>query len=181
MRRNSPASPRPTTSWTEDNALPGARAARTRPPVGTTFGFTLNRPARVWFLFTYGTTGRLVGGRCVAQTNLNRGRARCLRIVRAAFSRQAPAGRTRLHFQGRLARTRKLPPGHYRLIIIATANRHCSKAALLRFTILANPHGAPRHGAVPPVVGLLGGQITIVLDSGAPTTPFALAPEPVRQ
>ena len=133
------------TAWYGGWGLPSAGAARARAPVGTTFGFTLDRPARVWFLFTYRAIGRLVGGRCVAQTNANRRGARCLRTVRALFSRQAHAGRTRLHFEGRLDRKRKLPPGFYRLIIFATANGQRSKPAVLRFRILARQSQSRIH------------------------------------
>ncbi len=154
------------TRWTEGSALPQlfpkleakrmGSSAETKAPIGTTFGFTLNRPARVWFVFTYRTVGRLVGGRCVGHANANRGGARCLVTVRALFSRQAPAGRTRLRFQGRLDRKRKLPPGLYRLIIFATANGHRSKPAILRFRILptiSRKSGATRQTQRPAFTG----------------------------
>jgi Low-density lipoprotein receptor repeat class B len=101
------------TSWHAGSALP--RTASARPPVGTTFGFTLDRPARVRFVFSYRTVGR---------------------HVRAAFSRAANAGRTRIRFEGRLDLKRKLPPGRYRLTIVATANGRHSRPAVLSFTIL---------------------------------------------
>lgn len=120
--------------WRVGRKLP--RTATTGPPVGTTFAFTLNRPARVWFSFTFRTIGRRVGGECVARSNANRRRPRCRRTARVAFSRQARAGRTRLRFEGRLDRRRRLAPGRYRLSIFATADWHRSKPAILRFTIL---------------------------------------------
>ncbi len=131
------------TAWYGGWGLPSARTARARAPVGTTFGFTLDRPARVWFRFTYRAIGRLVGGRCVRQTGHNQRRTRCLLTVRAAFSRQAHAGRTRLHFEGRLDRKRRLPPGFYRLIMFATANGQRSNSALLRFRILPATSRSP--------------------------------------
>ena len=120
--------------WRAGNALP--RTARARAPVGTTFAFTLDRPARVQFLFTRTTVGRRVGGRCVAQTIRNRSRPRCLRTVRVAFSRRARTGRTRLRFQGRVTRSRRLAPGRYKLLITATADGRRSRPAVLRFSIL---------------------------------------------
>ncbi len=128
-------------SWRAGKGLP--HTAKARPPVGTTFGFTVDRPARVQFVFTGAVIGRRVGGRCVAQTSANRHGALCLRTVSAAFSRQVDAGRTRLHFEGRVDRRRTLPPGRYKLIITATASGRRSKPAILRFTILPATSRSP--------------------------------------
>jgi alpha-tubulin suppressor-like RCC1 family protein len=119
--------------WQEGSALP--RSARTNPPVGTTFSFTLNERARVQFSFTHTVSGRRAGGRCVAQTKSNQRNARCQRTVTVAtLNRQGHAGRNSLHFEGRINREQKLPPGSYTLRIIATANGVQSPPAILRFT-----------------------------------------------
>ena len=53
-----------------------------------------------------------------------------------AWTRPARAGRTRLRFEGRVTRTRRLVPGRYRLILTAAANGRRSRPPLLRFTVL---------------------------------------------
>jgi hypothetical protein len=95
-------------------------AAAAKPPVGTTFRFTLNEPATVRFAFAQLLPGRKVNGKCVAQTAANRSRKPCTRSVpRGSLSFSAGAGLHKLFFQGRLTRTRKLKPGTYALTITA--------------------------------------------------------------
>ncbi len=96
-------------------------AAAAKPPVGTTFRFTLNEAATLRFAFAQLLAGRKVKGQCVAQTARNRGHKACTRSVpRGSLSFSAGAGLHKLFFQGRLMPTRKLDPGTYTLTITAT-------------------------------------------------------------
>jgi hypothetical protein len=113
-------------------------AAR-KPPVGTTFRFTLNETATVRFAFAQLLPGRGVNGKCVAQTAANRMHKACTRSVpRGSLSFGAGAGLHKLSFEGRLTRTRKLKPGTYRLTVTATngAGRRAAKT-LWSFTIVS--------------------------------------------
>jgi hypothetical protein len=100
-------------------------AAAPRPPVGTTFQFTLNQAATVRFTFDELLPGRRANGKansnCVAQTASNRRNKACTRSVsRGSLPFSTSAGLHKLFFQGRLNRTRKLNPGTYALTITAT-------------------------------------------------------------
>jgi hypothetical protein len=108
-------------------------ASAARPPVGTTFRFTLSGPAIVRFAFAQLLPGRRVNGKCVAQSSANRNRRACTRLVaRGALSKSASAGAHKLIFQGRLSRTRKLQPGTYTLTITATNTAGLSASRTLR-------------------------------------------------
>ena len=115
-----------------------ARLARTRkPPLGTTFGFTLNTTSTVVFAFTHTVAGRKVGGRCVAPNRRNRRRRACRRTVTAAtltFT-GARTGPHRVAFQGRLSRKKKLAPGNYTLVITAS-NASGRTSGRISFTIV---------------------------------------------
>ncbi len=74
--------------WREGSRLAQIAAnmrARPRHPVGTTFTFTLNEPARVLLRFTQQATGRKVRNRCLAPTK------------KTAHSRRCPAHNRRGH------------------------------------------------------------------------------------
>ncbi len=106
-------------------------------PVGTTFSFKLDQPAQVTFTFTKATPGRKVGKRCVAQTHKNRHKRRCTRTVVAgtlAFS--AHAGTNKVRFQGLISRRKKLKPGTYKLLVVATVAGKRSRTGTLSFTIV---------------------------------------------
>lgn len=122
-------------TWREGNRL--ARVARKRPPVGTTFSFTLNEGARVSFAFTQPARGRKVGRRCLAQTHANRRKHACKRTVtKGTLAFIAHAGRNRVSFQGVISRSRKLKPGSYTLVITASAAGLTSAPARLSFKIV---------------------------------------------
>jgi hypothetical protein len=117
-----------------------AQISRTRRvPVGTTFSFALNQPARVTFAFTQRARGRKVKGRCVAQTRRNRRRSSCRRTVtRGTFSFAAHTGSNIVVFQGRLSRARRLLPGAYTLLITAVGGAgQRSATSRLAFTIVS--------------------------------------------
>lgn len=97
---------------------------------------TLSEAARVTFSAQRLTSGRRVGGKCVAATRRNRARAGCTRAIAAggAVSLSLPAGRSTLGFSGRLARA--LAPGGHRLLAVARDGAgNASAAARAGFTI----------------------------------------------
>lgn len=109
-----------------------------RRPVGTTFSFILNQPARVTFAFGQRVTGREIHRRCVAQTRHNRGHRACkLTVIRGRVAFAGHAGRNKFAFTGRISRSNRLTPGRYTLRITATnaAGQHSNPQALT-FTIV---------------------------------------------
>jgi hypothetical protein len=105
-------------------------------PVGTTFRFKLDRPARVRFAFSQIDVGRRVGARCVKATSANRERPRCDRYqARGTLEITGKAGANTYSFHGRV-RGAPLTPGRYRLLVTALADGKSSAAALIAFTII---------------------------------------------
>ncbi len=123
--------------WRLGNNLPRF-AAPARPRLWTTFRFTLNKAATVRFAFAQLLPGRIVNGKCVAQTARNRRNKACTRSVPSgALSFSVGAGQHRLFFQGRLTRARKLKPGTYTLTLTATdAARQRATKMTRSFTIV---------------------------------------------
>jgi hypothetical protein len=123
--------------WREGHAL--ASFSRDRPvPIGTTFAFGLNEPATVTLTFTHQLAGRRVNGKCVAETKANERRRSCKRPAQAHGLRfDGHAGANQVRFQGRLSRSRRLPPGPYSMLVSATNAAHQqSRAVTLHFTIV---------------------------------------------
>jgi hypothetical protein len=123
--------------WREGNRL--ASFSRTRkPPVGTTFSFTLNEQASVSLTFTQSLPGRRVNGKCVAQSKRNRDKRACKRTVFAgALAFTGHPGLNKVAFQGRLSRSRELKPGSYTMTITAVnATGQSSQPQTLSFTIV---------------------------------------------
>jgi hypothetical protein len=105
-------------------------------PVGTTFSFKLDQPAHVTFTFTQTARGRRVGKRCVAQTHKNRRKHRCTRTsIAGALGFSAHAGKNKVRFQGLISKRKKLKPGSYKLLVVATASGTRSRTGTLSFTI----------------------------------------------
>ena len=126
------------TVWREGNKL-AVVSRKHRPPVGTTFSFSLNEQASVSSAFTQQVGGRKVKGKCIAQTSRNRRERACrLTLVRATGLFTDHAGTNKVSFQGRVTATTKLKPGSYTLVIVATneAGQH-SAAKQLSFTIVS--------------------------------------------
>jgi hypothetical protein len=123
--------------WRRNNAL--ARASKKRPPVGTTFAFTLDQAATATLTFKMKVTGRKVKGRCVAQTHKNRHKRRCSRsLVAGRLAFAAHTGVNKVRFGGRISASKKLRPGRYTLEITATNSEGKRSAPrLLTFTIVA--------------------------------------------
>jgi hypothetical protein len=109
-----------------------------KPPVGTTFRFTLDRAATIGFAFTQRKPGRRAGRRCLRPNSRNRHKRRCTRTLLAGrLSFPAHQGANRAHFEGRLSRTRRLKPGRYTLAITATTAPGLPSAPkTLKFTIV---------------------------------------------
>ena len=125
--------------WREGNRPVTIAKATAKPPVGTTFSFDLNTPAKVRFAFTQIVAGRRVNGTCVAQTAKNRHRPACKRrVARGALSFTGhSATPNTISFQGRISAVKKLRPGRYTLVITATdAQRQRSEPKSLSFTIV---------------------------------------------
>jgi len=111
------------------------QVSRRRPPVGTTFRFTLNKSAPIRFDFTQSTRGRKVSGKCVAQNNRNKRRHRCRRtVIRGTLAFTGHAGVNKVRFFGWLP-GRKLRPGTYTLVMTATTPGVGSTSQRLTFTI----------------------------------------------
>jgi hypothetical protein len=123
--------------WRSGGKLATLAAAR-KPPVGTTFRFTINEAATVRFAFAQLLPGRKVNGKCVAQTARNGSHKSCIRsVLRGAISLSASAGPHNLFFQGRLTRPKKLKPGVYTLTLTATNTSGQQATKTLRpFTIV---------------------------------------------
>jgi len=107
--------------WREGNALAHFSVKARTAPLGTTFAFGLNEPARVSLTFAQALTGRRVGGRCLGQTRGNRHQPACRRTVtRGTLVAAAKSGANKVAFQGRISRASKLAPGSYTLLATAT-------------------------------------------------------------
>jgi hypothetical protein len=124
-------------TWREGNASTGS-SRRRLPPRGTTFSFTLSEQAKVGFAFVRREAGRRVRSRCVAAIKSNRRRPRCTRSdVRGTLTVTGDAGVDKLFFDGRVSRSKVLPPGEYSATIAATnALKESSAPQRLSFTIL---------------------------------------------
>jgi len=124
--------------WRESSALAHIGRGGAKMPKGTTFSFTLNEAATAHLVFTQALSGRSVAGRCVAQTKHNRARRACRRTVTAGMlGLAAHVGGDHVRFAGRLSAGRELRPGHYTLVLTATAAGLTSVARSLSFTIVA--------------------------------------------
>ncbi len=105
--------------WREGGKL--AHISRRRQaPVGTTFSFSLDRPATAQLRFTRLTIGH-----------------KQRRVAAGTLKLRADAGINRVHFQGRLSRTRKLPLGTYAVKLTASsAGGRSATTRALTFTIV---------------------------------------------
>ncbi len=126
--------------WREGGRLARTSRAKQRhvPPLGSTFSFALSEEARVSFSFTERLAGRRVGHRCLAKSRGNAKRGSCKRTVTAGtLSFDGHSGTNKVVFQGRVSRSKKLAPGRYTLVVLATnAEGARSKPASLSFTIV---------------------------------------------
>jgi len=124
--------------WREGNAVAYLSADRPKPPIGTTFSFTLNEQANVTLAFTQRVDGRIAKGKCIPQTSRSRHAPGCKRAVTVGTLSLAGHGATnKVSFQGRISRSKKLKPGRYTLLITATNSAGVHSASTsLSFTIV---------------------------------------------
>jgi DNA-binding beta-propeller fold protein YncE len=125
-------------TWRDGSALAAISATKKgkKPPLGTTFTFTLNEAASVTFAFTEPTSGRKVGKTCVAQTSRNKRKRRCTRTVTVGtLTFSARTGTSKVRFDGVISKHSKLKPGSYTLLVTATASGKRSATRTLHFTI----------------------------------------------
>lgn len=124
--------------WREGEVHADADAKHNNRPVGTIFSFRLDEPARVTLSFVDRTSGRKVGETCAAQTRVNRHKPACKRTVPAGtLSCTGHSGANKVVFDGSISRSRKLRPGSYRLVIVATNSGGVRSAPKsLSFTIV---------------------------------------------
>jgi hypothetical protein len=96
-------------------AAPGAKSG------GTKISFRLSEAATVRFTIQRRARGRKAGRKCVAPRPTNRGARSCVRWlkVRRQIERTGAAGSSIFRFTGRLG-GRKLAPGSYRMVSVAT-------------------------------------------------------------
>jgi hypothetical protein len=121
--------------WRRGDKL--ARISRKKPPVGTTFTFTLNEQAAITLTFTLRVGGRKVKRKCIPPTRFNRHKAVCKRtLTRATLMFAGHAGANRLSFQGRLSNSKRLKLGTYKLLITAANTTGHSSTKELAFTIV---------------------------------------------
>jgi hypothetical protein len=126
-------------TWRRGTALARISARPKRPPVGTTFKFTLDRAGTVTLAFTRTSIGRIAHHHCVALTKSGR-RAQTCTITRAAgsISLKAHAGVNRISFQGRLSRHKQLSTGSYLLAIPgAVPGGPASRPSVLGFSVVS--------------------------------------------
>jgi hypothetical protein len=130
--------------WRESGRLAGtgvkahSASRRTRrPPLGTTFSFSLNEQASVTFAFDLLLPGRKVAHKCVARTRRNAKRGACKRtVVAGTFSYAGRPGQNNVPFRGHISGSRWLTAGNYTLTLAATnAEGERSSAKTLSFTI----------------------------------------------
>jgi uncharacterized repeat protein (TIGR01451 family) len=102
-------------TWREGSKLAHLAKAKKakKPPVGTTFSFTLNENAKVKLVFT----------------------AKHKKKASGTVSFNAKAGKRKITFDGRLSRSKKLKSGSYTVTITASASGLKSKPAKLSFKI----------------------------------------------
>jgi hypothetical protein len=104
-------------AWRRGSKLATISRLRRR-PIGTTFSFVLNRPARIRFAFIQQRAGPRINGM-------------------AALAFAGHAGKNRIFFDGRISPSKTLVPGRYALVITATdAAGRRSQPRSLSFTIV---------------------------------------------
>jgi hypothetical protein len=106
--------------------------------VGARARYRLSEAATARFTVERAAKGRKKGRKCVAPSKKLRHARRCTRYLRlkGSFSRQSTAGLNGFRFTARL-RGRKLRPGRYRLVLVATdAAGNKSKARRAAFRVV---------------------------------------------
>jgi virginiamycin B lyase len=104
---------------------------------GTTVTYTLSRAASTRFTVESVQKGRKKGKKCVAPKPSNKKGKKCTRyvLVKGSFKRAGAGGKNRFKFSGRIG-SKRLKPGSYRLIAVATAGSSKSKLKRANFKII---------------------------------------------
>ena len=124
-------------TWREGRRLAQISSRPRRPPVGTTFTVAVSMQAVVRLTFTQRVSGRMVNGKCVAQSRKNAKHKPCRRsVVRGTISFTEQGGTSRVAFQGRISRSRRLSPGRYTLTVTAVNSAGAAVPRSLSFTIV---------------------------------------------
>ena len=126
------------TRWRAGSKLAQLSKRAKRPPLGTTFSFSLNEQANVTLTFTREVSGRRTGHRCVARTRRNAARGTCKRSVPAgSLFFTGHEGANNVAFEGQLSQHKRLAPGRYTLTIAASNSAgRASSPHELSFTIV---------------------------------------------
>jgi len=110
---------------------------RRKPPVGTTFSFSLTEQSTVTMSFSRQISGHMAGHRCATGKSRRRHARKCKTSVGAgSMTRTALAGSDNLSFQGIVSKGHKLKPGNYTVTITATDYSGQSSPASIAFTIV---------------------------------------------
>ena len=116
-----------------------AISARRRPPLGTSFRFTLSAQANLTIAITRTAAGRRSGPLCTAPTRKLRHRHAkpCMRVLNVGTLARAhePNGADRVAFSGRIG-NRTLTPGSYDALLTATNAGGRSKSVALSFAVV---------------------------------------------
>jgi hypothetical protein len=116
----------------------GGSISRKKAPIGSKVRYRLSEAGTARFTIERASKGRRKGHSCVRPTKKNRKAKRCARYVRlkGSLSRASTAGLNSFRFSGRL-RGKKLPPGRYRLVLVATDTaKNKSKPKRAKFQIV---------------------------------------------
>jgi hypothetical protein len=112
-----------------------ANARESHVPVGTTFHYTLNEPARISIVIVPSAAGQ-THQRCLRKAASHGRHGRCKAHVRKwTLTRSGHAGANAVAFSGRVGQT-PLAPGHYTVTITAVASGLTSQTRRLSFTIV---------------------------------------------
>jgi hypothetical protein len=112
------------------------KASKHKPPVGTTFTFTLNQAATVTLAFSEPGAGRKVSGKCVARNAKNRRKPSCA-LTLGTVALTGKAGKNSVKFTGKLSGG-ALKPGGYTITLTAKgADGRSSKPISLKFTVVS--------------------------------------------
>ena len=116
------------TRWREGPNMPQFSSRHRRdhkPPVGTTFTFTLSEEAFVTFDFIQRNAGRIVGHQCVHQTPRNSvGHKACRHLTQGiGLGSEGKPGMNTLRFDGNYGTHPNLVPGPYTLTVYASVSQ----------------------------------------------------------
>jgi hypothetical protein len=111
------------------------QTSRRPSPIGTIFKYKLDIAATVRFDFTQPASGRTVNGKCGSLNRRNKRKPKCT-LQRGSLPFAGHAGLNTVRFNGWLARTKKLTPGKYTLVITAITPGVGATTQTLRFSIV---------------------------------------------